>query len=123
MTLLLEASPRNVALARMFVASAVHEAGLDEEAIDDVKIAVSEAVTYAMGRVSSDGHVLVRLSPEDGAVVCSVESIGHPTAPAEGDPAPTDIGAAIISALFLDASIDPVGAVAFTIPVPVPGSS
>lgn len=105
------AHPRNVALARLFVAGAARDAGIEEETIDDVKIAVSEAVTRAVRGAPEDAIVTVRVVPSDAVIAVSVERAGDAT----GDGAPGNLGDdadasalgfAVICALFPGASVD-----------------
>lgn len=122
------ALPRNVALARLFASGAARDAGVDEATIDDLKIAVSEAVTSALRAAGEDDLITVRTTDTGDRFAVSVER--RPAAARE--PAVrlerhaddmADVGLALIVSLFPDAiSDDPPGSVRFSVPIvpPVP---
>jgi anti-sigma regulatory factor (Ser/Thr protein kinase) len=61
-----------VGVARLAVASLARNAGLDEEAVDDLKIAVSEACTNAVEEVKGDEPISITWSDEDGGVTVEI---------------------------------------------------
>ena len=74
------ARPEYVALARLVVSAlASNRRDLEDERIDDLKVAVSEACTNAIeahGAASSDDHVVVRCQELDESLVIVVEDRG-----------------------------------------------
>jgi hypothetical protein len=99
--------PAHVRTARLVAVSLGRRAGLDDEVLDEVRLAVGEAATRAVGRHESScpgEPVLVRLTDGDGQFVAEVvDRVAEPgpiTLPASGDspaapalaiPAPTDL--------------------------------
>ncbi|MHB8671594.1 MAG: ATP-binding protein [Acidimicrobiales bacterium] len=75
------AQPEFVSLVRLVVSSlADFGAKLDEERVDDLKIAVSEACTNAIeahGAVQTDERVLVRCRVEPGVLEVRIEDRGR----------------------------------------------
>jgi serine/threonine-protein kinase RsbW len=67
----LPAAPEYVSLARLAAAEAAVRSGLDQEAVEDVRLAVSEACTNAVESSPDDG--VVELTIEPGDVELSIE--------------------------------------------------
>lgn len=78
--LLVPARAEYLALVRMVVSAAVAiDAGLSDDRVADLKLAVSEACTNAMeahGQVAEDDHVLVRCATDDERVEVLVRDRG-----------------------------------------------
>jgi serine/threonine-protein kinase RsbW len=81
---------RHVGLARLVVVAAARRAGMDEERIEDLRIAVSEAMTNAMHAhlaARSEERVTVRFGPTDNAefavTIADTGSGFEPSSPAE----------------------------------------
>ena len=79
------ALPEHVRTARLVAVSLARSAGVDDETLDEVRLAVGEAATRAVGRHrSSCPHepVLIRLTDGDGRFVAEVVDVA-PGAPAD----------------------------------------
>jgi hypothetical protein len=105
-----------VAVARLFLAAAVREVGMDDETIDDLKIAVSEAVTFALDGSAGDGRIRLTITPEPDALTFEVarlvgDAVGGIDASLDGG-----VRLAIITSLFPNAVAD-AGSVRFSIPI------
>ncbi|HXF36079.1 MAG TPA: ATP-binding protein [Actinomycetota bacterium] len=121
--------PAFVATARLFAGALARHFGCQEDTVQDVKLAVSEACTAA---VADRGTAPVRLeAAAEGAVlrfdVCCLE--GPPGRPAAGDARTAHLerpigptGVQLIGALFADAATvhDPDGTAHITFSVPLP---
>jgi anti-sigma regulatory factor (Ser/Thr protein kinase) len=88
----IEIPPRSayVSVVRLALASLARAAGLGEESVDDLKIAVGEACTNAVlvAERSPDTPVKVNWTQEDARVVIEVTGTGHPydeATPEQGD--------------------------------------
>jgi anti-sigma regulatory factor (Ser/Thr protein kinase) len=113
--LTLPARPAYVATARAFVAAAARHFGAEEEAVADLKVAVSEACSGAV-RVSDSGitfHIAVDAEPHQLTVeiVTPTEPpLDEPASPVDLDLAPREfeeaIRATLIDALFPEASFE-----------------
>ena len=69
------ALPAHVRTARLVAVSLARRAGVDEEVLDEVRLAVGEAATRAVGRhqgTCPDEPVLVRLTDGEGRFVAEV---------------------------------------------------
>ena len=69
------ALPEHVRTARLVAVSLARRAGVDDEALDEVRLAVGEAATRAVGRHRAscpDEPVLVRMTDGDGRFVTEV---------------------------------------------------
>ena len=69
------ALPAHVRTARLVAVSLARRAGVDEEVLDEVRLAVGEAATRAVGRhqeTCPDEPVLVRLTDGEGQFVAEV---------------------------------------------------
>jgi serine/threonine-protein kinase RsbW len=70
-----------VGVVRLALAALARSAGLSEESVDDLKIAVGEACANAVilnEETAPDVPVKVHWSHEEGRVVVEVEGAGHP---------------------------------------------
>lgn len=65
-SLILPASPEQARTARLVAGAAARRAGVDDEAIDDVRLAVAEAVARAVFR-ATDSSATVQLDLTDDA--------------------------------------------------------
>jgi serine/threonine-protein kinase RsbW len=123
------ALPEHVRTARLVAVSLARLAGVDEETLDEVRLAVGEASTRAVGRhraACPDEPVLVRLSDDPGSFVAEVVDVagepvdepaepaadlaGHAVAPSSGDdpldePLPSGIDLAVIGGLVEDVAV------------------
>lgn len=117
--LLLSPLPSHVRTARLVVVAAARRAGLDDERVDELRLAIGEACSRAVGlhaRHAPDAPV--QITVVDGAGGLSVEVTDH--GPAAG-PAVDDVSAGLIQGAdpaapaddpdgvgrFLDALVDP----------------
>ncbi len=86
------ALPEHVRTARLVAVSLARRAGVGDQTLDEVRLAVGEAATRAVGRHRSScpaEPVLVRLTDGDGQFVAEVVDVAH--GPAEGPTA--EVGA------------------------------
>ena len=98
-TLSIPPSAEHVRTARLVVVAAARRAGLDEEAVDDVRLAVGEAVTRAVlrhGAAGIDTHVDVTV--RDDGHGFEVEVHDHSSADLPDD-ADDDISLGLVQAL------------------------
>lgn len=113
----LPAVPEFVSTARLFAAAAGRQFGLEEEAVADIKVAISEACTSVIESATpSTGaqpiHVTVRNTGNDMTVEVSSRSGAVPEPGEKWNPAtPTDVfqsalGTGVILALFPEAHFD-----------------
>lgn len=122
------ALPEHVRTARLVAVSLARRAGVGDETLDEVRLAVGEAATRAVGRHQGscpDEPVLVRLTDGGGSFVAEVVDVApEPTTlPAEPDltrhaeadpdgvdaldePLPEGIDLAVIGGLVDDVTID-----------------
>jgi anti-sigma regulatory factor (Ser/Thr protein kinase) len=102
--LALELAPDPVLLAaaRLFAAASARLAGCNEEAVEDVRLAVSEACTRAMRRAASGSEDRIRVETRSEGDVLTVEVLG----PASEAPAASvdDPAIDLVTALFPDAA-------------------
>ena len=109
------ALPEHVRTARLVAVSLARRAGMDDETLDEVRLAVGEAATRAVGRhrASCPGElVLVRLSDGDSRFVAEVVDVAR---------GPSDDAQAAVSAepdLAEHAEADPEGVDALDEPLP-----
>lgn len=81
----LPADVRNVALARLVVTAAARQSGVDDDRVEDLRIAVSEAVTNAVEahlRGAVAAPVVLRFGPAGGSFRVTVEDAGPGFEPA-----------------------------------------
>jgi len=128
------ALPEHVRTARLVAVSLARRAGVDDETLDEVRLAVGEAATRAVGRHRAscpDEPVLVRLSDGDGRFVAEVVDVAggapdvaaqeavtsepdlaeHAEAEPEGvdaldEPLPEGIDLAVIGSLVDDVAVE-----------------
>lgn len=92
------AEARYVRVARLFAAMLARDAGVDEETVGDVKVAISEAATGALLARGEGGSVRVVAVSSDEEVTFRIEGFTVPG----GD----GFGFALITSLFPDAVVD-----------------
>ena len=98
-----------VGVVRLALASLARSAGLSEESVDDLKIAVGEACANAVivnEESAPDVPVKVHWSHETGHVVVEVEGAGHPfesSEAADGDERSARVG---MSVALLESLVD-----------------
>ena len=119
----IDVDPEQVRTARLFAGATARHYGLDEETVEDLKVAISEAVTNAIRShvaAGMDDPILVRATADAAAVRFDVVDRGSTNAiaatPAEGgDYTPpaglgaSTLGMVVISALFPSVEITPDG--------------
>ena len=110
------ALPEHVRTARLVAVSLARKAGVDAETLDEVRLAVGEAATRAVGRHRAScptEPVLVRLSDGDGRFVAEVVDVAR-------GPVVPDSSAAVTAAPDLagHAEADPDGVDALDEPLP-----
>lgn len=77
--LAIPARPEFVGVVRLAVTSLAREAGLEEERVDDLKIAVSEACTNAMPEISDPGSaeaISILWDASDGNATVEISGSG-----------------------------------------------
>jgi anti-sigma regulatory factor (Ser/Thr protein kinase) len=115
--LLIPPSPVHVRTARLVAVAAARRAGVDEDAVDEIRLAVSEACSRAVALHYEDdvaASVTVELSDEDGRFVVTVRDHASPLAvppPTGGEhliPADLDegLGIAVIRGLVDDVTVE-----------------
>lgn len=113
----LPAEPQWFATARLFAASIARHYGCDEPAIDDLKLAMSEACNNAAttsGKSTQPARIMATRSTSD--IKFLIRGGGHPAlqrglSPDADDPTTWELagvlGAELIRALFPDATVSP----------------
>ncbi|MCA0330193.1 MAG: ATP-binding protein [Actinobacteria bacterium] len=102
-TLTLPPSVEHVRTARLVAVTAARRLGLDEQTVDDVRLAVGEAVARAVRRHASagvDDDVDVVLRDDSGAFVVEIDD----RAPAD-TPDDDEVGLALVTAVVPDAEV------------------
>ncbi len=116
--------PAHVRTARLVVVAAARRAGLDDALLDELRLAVGEAVSRAVGlhRTHTEGTpVLLSVTDEPGALTVTVADRGPSAGPApadlvegllghpDGDEADTvdpDVALAVLSGLVDDLTVE-----------------
>jgi anti-sigma regulatory factor (Ser/Thr protein kinase) len=106
-----------MATARMFASSLARHFEIEEDVVEDLKLAISEACSRALAADDADLPVSLRVARDDGRLLFEISQGDLPPAEEEDTPAPSheQMGAAmsleLITALFDDAVIatDPQG--------------
>ncbi|WP_075733665.1 ATP-binding protein [Streptomyces acidiscabies] len=109
------ALPEHVRTARLVAAAVARRAGVDEAVLDEVRLAVGEACTRAVGLHQSAGltaPVQVSLIEEEKQFSIEVGDEASVTAPGDGasggaEPEEDDMGLAVISGLVDDVQVTP----------------
>ncbi|MFC5908207.1 ATP-binding protein [Streptacidiphilus monticola] len=126
------ALPAHVRTARLVAAAVARQSGVDESVLDEVRLAVGEACSRAVGlhqRKGLDEPVLVKLVKQERRFLIEVEdgvgeAVGVP-APLNGDAADDAMGLALISGLVDDVALvnegDGAGVLRMSWPVTAPG--
>lgn len=86
--LLLSPLPAHVRTARLVVVAAARRAGLDDDLVDELRLALGEACSRAVGlhaRHAPDVPVRVTVDDRPGALVVTVTDAGPPAGPAPDD--------------------------------------
>jgi anti-sigma regulatory factor (Ser/Thr protein kinase) len=83
-----EATPGSIAVVRNQMAALARDCGLDERAVDDVKIAVSEAATNALvhGYRDGPGRIRVEATIGDGELLIAIRDQGDGLRPRSDSP-------------------------------------
>ena len=102
-TLTIPPAAEHVRTARLVAVAAARRAGLDEEAVDDVRLAVGEVVARSV--VRSDGttaDVVIVLRDEGDAFVVEVRDGSDPQAPDPDD----GVALALVRALVPEVAVE-----------------
>jgi serine/threonine-protein kinase RsbW len=110
--------PEYLSMARLFVVALARHFGSDEEAVEDARLAVSEACTSAIrwkDAGSRDDPVIVRAARLDGRLRFEVEDVdpedgtanGVPEAGSDVEGSPQAIGLQLLGVLTDDGEIGP----------------
>ncbi|MEU9042484.1 MULTISPECIES: ATP-binding protein [unclassified Kitasatospora] len=108
------ALPEHVRTARLVAAAVARRAGVDESVLDEVRLAVGEACSRAVGlhqRGGIGGTVRVALTDQEKRFLIEVEDeAGPPAVPASGaaeggEPAEDTLGLAVITGLVEDLEV------------------
>jgi len=93
--------PGYLVTARLFAAAAARRFGIDEETIEDIKLAVSESCTGAIGgqNVEDAGTLLLEIWPSGDRIVFRLRSVG----PIVLEP---PVGEGLLRALFGDVRVE-----------------
>jgi hypothetical protein len=101
----LPGDPAYVATARMFASSLARQVGVEEEMLDDLKLAVSEACARALGfAAAGDGLRVKAHLAEDRLVFEIPQGSGSASPPPTGDLAP-GLSLELVTVLFDDAEV------------------
>jgi hypothetical protein len=116
----LPGDPAYVATARMFASSLARQVGVDEEMLDDLKLAVSEACARALGFGAGEA-LQVRAHLADDRLVFEIPQGRSGPSPQTGDLA-AGLSMELVTVLFDDAELvqgdDGTHAVRFSVRVP-----
>jgi anti-sigma regulatory factor (Ser/Thr protein kinase) len=107
-TLTIPPSPEHVRLARLVAVAAARRAGLGDEQVDDVRLAVAEGVSRAVARHRAGGletEVLIGISDSPGSFGVDI------TDQAEAQAAETDDGIALALIRALVPEVEQAGSV------------
>ncbi|MGW3042495.1 ATP-binding protein [Kitasatospora sp. NPDC001159] len=104
------ALPEHVRTARLVAAAVARRAGVDESVLDEVRLAVGEACSRAVGlhqRGGIGGTVRVALTDQEKRFLIEVEDEAGPAAGADegGDPDEDTLGLAVITGLVEDLEV------------------
>lgn len=110
-TLELPSNPAFISTARMFVCSLARHFEMDEEVIEDLNLAISEACTRALAAKETNGSLSVSAARTDGRLVFEIPQGELREAPDDDTPTPSHEAMAaglsleLITALFQDAEL------------------
>lgn len=120
--LLLSPLPSHVSTSRLVVVAAARRAGLEEDLLDEVRLAVGEACSRAVGlnaRHAPDAPVRITITDDPSAVLLSVTDRGPAAGPLPQDPAAElladtgddefdpDIALAVLTGLLDEVTVEP----------------
>ena len=110
--LLLSPLPSHVRTARLVVVAAARRAGLDDERVDELRLALGEACSRAVGlhaRHAPERPVSVTIQDDPGRLTVTVTDAGPAAGPAPDDLAEglLDVGGAAPGAPSTDDLVDP----------------
>lgn len=119
--------PAQVATMRSFVGAIGRHAGCESDALDDLRLAVTEACAQVLDEDAAPEGFDLRSWVEDGGLVVEIEPA--PTFESEGPPDPLDPASgerrwALVSALFPSAELvagEPTAVLRIQVPIPVAG--
>ena len=110
-TLQLPSDPAFISTARMFACSLARHFEMEEETVEDLTLAISEACTRALAAESTNGSIFLSVAWHEGRLVFEVQQ-GDLRAPAATDtPTPSHEAMAaglsleLVTALFQDAEL------------------
>ncbi len=137
--LLLSPLPSHIRTSRLVVVAAARRAGMPDDQLDEVRLAVGEACSRAVGlhvRHAPDVPVRLTVSDDPSGLTLSVTDAGPPAGPApddlsagllgeEGDDAvDPDVSLAVLGGLLDDLRIEPTaGGTTVTMRWPLPAGS
>ncbi len=102
-TLTLPPAAEHVRTARLVAVTAARRLGLDEQTVDDVRLAVGEAVARAVRRLGSagvDDDIELVLRDDSGAFVVEVSDRAPGSTPDDDE-----VGLALVTAVVPDAEV------------------
>jgi serine/threonine-protein kinase RsbW len=109
----LPADAAYVASTRIFGAALARQFGADEEAVEDLKLAISEACSSFIRAGAEDHPIRLEVLVADGGLSFRISGIALPDLPTEDETPSTpgrfasQVGGEVIQALFTDAEIVP----------------
>jgi serine/threonine-protein kinase RsbW len=136
--LLLAPLPAHVRTARLVAVAAARRAGLADELVDELRLAIGEATTRAVGLHALHAPaepVRVTVSDDAGGVTVTVTDVGPAAGPAPvnlaeglleapdaaGDPIHPDVALAVVTGLVDSATVEPTdGGTTVTMRWPLP---
>lgn len=110
-TLELPSDPAFISTARMFVCSLARHFEMDEEVIEDLTLAISEACTRALAAEGTNGSLSVSAARTDGRLVFEIPQGDLRQPPKAETPTPSheamaaSLSLELITALFEDAEM------------------
>lgn len=110
-TLQLPPDPAFMATARLFASSLARHFEIDENVVEDLKLAVSEACSRALAAKDTDVPVSLRVAHDDRRLVFEISQGDLRVASAEDTPTPSHeelaagMSLELVTALFEDAEI------------------
>lgn len=98
-------SPQNVRTARLVAAATARRTDMSESCIDEVRIGVGEAVTWAIQRAQGGAVEVVVTTPDGGDYAVSVRRVQGPGASAVHEPMDS-LAMALLTGLADEVAVD-----------------